>query len=385
MADLTTPRRRPRRRSRMRITERGSLLSLTGLLVALSLLFAMFQGEMAGFAFPGDLLLWAAGFSVAGAIITKRMPRHAVGRLLMWAGLFSGMNNAFGQGIRFLENPDPAEATGVLLLLSFVFGGGYVFAILALFAAIARFPDGEWAMPWFGWLFWLLAVTFGAVGIHDFADGAGVLWAGWPAWLLTALTVTSGLAATIIVLTVIVKSLRADPVRRRQFAWVVAGLILFGILSALTDRLEIAAIGPLTVLIFPASLVVAVTKYRLYEIDRIVSRTVSYVVVIGLLGATYAGLVLVLRSVVPVEGPLPVALSTLAVAFAFFPVLRRVQRVVDRWFFRSRYDAAGVVAAFANELRSTLDSEVAAARAESVVGETFQAESVSVWLAEEPV
>ena len=130
----------------------------------------------------------------------------------------------------------------------------------------------------------------------------------------------------------------------------------------------------------PAGIVLAVTRYKLYEIDRIVSRTVTYVVVIGLLVAAYFGLVLGLRSVLPVEGPLPVALSTLAVAFASFPLARRVQAFVDRRFFRSRYDAAEVVASFASELRGTIETAAVVDRAEHVVDEVFSPQSVGVWV-----
>jgi hypothetical protein len=174
---------------------------------------------------------------------------------------------------------------------------------------------------------------------------------------------------------------------RRQFGWLAFSVLVtvtFAVLSAVTELEILAVAGSISVLGIPLSIAIAVTKYRLYEIDRIVSRTVTYVAVVGLLVALYFGLVLVLRSFVPVgeSGPLPVALSTLAVAFAFFPLARRVQAFVDRRFFRSRYDAAAVVASFASELRSTIDPGEVVARAEAVVEETFQAESVSVWLAE---
>ena len=145
------------------------------------------------------------------------------------------------------------------------------------------------------------------------------------------------------------------------------------------------SVGLVTLLFFPISIVVAITRYKLYEIDRIFSRTITYVVVVGALVAMYFALVLGLRTLLPAGSPLAVALSTLAVAFAFFPLARRVQAFVDRRFFRSRYDAAEVVASFASELRGTIDEAAVVGRAEAVLDEVFAPEAVGVWLAEGPL
>ena len=125
--------------------------------------------------------------------------------------------------------------------------------------------------------------------------------------------------------------------------------------------------------------------YRLYELDRLVSRTIAYAVVTGLLLATYAGLILVL------EGPLgtaaggetlPVALSTLAVAALFTPVRRRVQRVVDRRFDRARYDAEGTAAAFSERLRDEVDLATVTADLDATVRTAIAPATMLVWLRE---
>jgi len=128
--------------------------------------------------------------------------------------------------------------------------------------------------------------------------------------------------------------------------------------------------------------VTAVLRYRLYDIDRLVGRTISYAAVLVLLGGLYAGLVVALGSLLPIEGDLPVAVSTLVVASLFLPLVRRVQRVVDRRFFRSRYDAGVVVARVADELRGSLDLAEVTGRVGSVVDEVFAPETVGVWVAE---
>jgi hypothetical protein len=99
---------------------------------------------------------------------------------------------------------------------------------------------------------------------------------------------------------------------------------------------DIAVAGTLAI---PLSMGVAILKYRLFDIDRIISRTLAYAIVTGLLVGVYAGLVLLATQVLAVKSPVAVAASTLAVAALFTPVRRRVQRVVDRRFNRARYDA----------------------------------------------
>jgi hypothetical protein len=130
----------------------------------------------------------------------------------------------------------------------------------------------------------------------------------------------------------------------------------------------------------PVSIAIAVTRYRLYEIDRIISRTLSYGAVLVILAGIYSGTVLILRRLLPVEGDISVAISTLMVAFAFLPLVRRTQRVVDRRFFRSRYDASVVVSQLATELRGSLDMDRLADRAVSVIQETFEPEDASMWI-----
>jgi hypothetical protein len=131
----------------------------------------------------------------------------------------------------------------------------------------------------------------------------------------------------------------------------------------------------------PMAIVAAILRYRLYDIDRLVSRTVTYVAVVAMLGVGYAGLVVLLRGLLPLQGDLPVAMSTLVVASLFLPLVRRVQRLVDRRFFRSRYDTSAVVSSFASELRHSLDVDRLTDRTAEVVRATFEPEEVGVWLA----
>jgi len=358
----------------MKVTERGVLLTLIGLLVGATLVFAAVGGSLDGFVYPGDFLVWTAGFVVSGLLVLRARPGHAVGRLLLWAALFSAMNLVAGQvgetvvpQYAFDGQSYPSGTPLWFRVFDVTFGLGYIVSNILVVAAFARFPDGRWVTRWVAWLFWISVPLIFASNLMGTPIGA--------------------VPVVVIAVTVAVKALRSDAVYRRQVGWVLIGVGLYlaiGITSQLLPDETIPSwLVQSSVLIFPASLVLAITRYKLFELDRIVSRTVTYVVVVGVLVGVYFGLVLGLRTLLPTESPLAVALSTLAVAFAFFPLARRVQAFVDRRFFRSRYDAATVVASFASELRGTIDEAAVVGRAEAVLDEVFAPEAVGVWLARE--
>lgn len=142
----------------------------------------------------------------------------------------------------------------------------------------------------------------------------------------------------------------------------------------------LSAVWTLTI---PLSIVIAVTKYRLYEIDRIVSRTVAYGLVVAAMVGVYDAAVAGLSLLVPDQEDLTVAVATLAAVAVSVPLVRRVREWVDRRFFRSRYDAAEVVARVADDLRTTVDLAEVETRAESVIDEVFAPELVAVWVAED--
>jgi len=123
-----------------------------------------------------------------------------------------------------------------------------------------------------------------------------------------------------------------------------------------------------------------ILKYRLYEIDRIISRTLAYALVTGLLVGVYAGLVLLATHVLALASPVAVAASTLAAAALFSPLRRRVQRVVDRRFNRARYDADKIVAAFAARLKDAVDLDAVQDDLSGVVHQALEPAHVSVWI-----
>ena len=207
----------------------------------------------------------------------------------------------------------------------------------------------------------------------------------------TLLGAVRGVATTVLMATtvaavvgVVVRFRSARGVERQQLRWVCAGAVLaiggntagFLHLTAwLRDLLIEVGIGSL-----PLSIAIAVLRYRLYDLDRIISRTLSYAVVTGLLVAVYVGSVAAVSRLTPSGNSLAVAASTLAVAAAFQPLRRQVQAAVDRQFNRSRYDAGRTVEAFSRSLREQVDLDVVRADLLDVVHQTLQPTQASVWL-----
>ena len=130
----------------------------------------------------------------------------------------------------------------------------------------------------------------------------------------------------------------------------------------------------------PAAMTVAILKYRLYDIDRIISRTLAYAIVTGLLVGVYAGLVLLATQVLPFSTPVAVAVSTLVAAALFNPLRRRVQQMVDRRFHRARYDADRTIAAFAIRLKDAVDLDSVRDDLTAIVHQVLEPAHISVWM-----
>jgi hypothetical protein len=159
-------------------------------------------------------------------------------------------------------------------------------------------------------------------------------------------------------------------------------LLLIGV-SSPSDVLTIAAFV-LALNLIPGAIGVSVLRYRLYEIDRLISRTVSYAVVIGLLAVVFLGVVTTLGSLLPVDSPIAVAGSTLTVAALFNPVRRRARDQVDRWFNRTRYRAQQVVDDFTDSIRDETEIGHLTQGLGTVVTETLRPSLVGIWVAEKP-
>jgi hypothetical protein len=346
-----------------------------------------------GWGFPGAVAMWGIGFAVVGTLIVRTIPRHPVGTLLLAAGAASAfVDVSFHLGGVF-------EWDGLVATVS---AAGWMVAAGLFTTALARFPDGEWAFRGAreatAVLWVIIAAALLAAPFLPYLDSGGGMapvhspweadWSGLPAWVPELPRIMFQIVSFGIMISSGVASFRSDPIRRRQIGLVAFTLVALGIGAAVASALDgfmgtaFAIIVSAGVTAIPVAMLVGIMRYRLYDLDRLVSRTISYLVTIGTLAGVYVTSVIVLRSFVPVEGDLRVAISTLAVAVAFLPLARRVQTFVDRRFFRSRYDAAQVVARVADELSGSLDLADVTGWAESVVDEVFAPDSVGVWLAD---
>jgi len=199
----------------------------------------------------------------------------------------------------------------------------------------------------------------------------------------------------LVVASVFVRRRGATAERRKQLAWLGYVGLLTALWAALTAVVELAApgrangwLGALTwtfliltpVVGIPLACAVAILKYRLYEIDRIISRTLAYAIVTGLLVGVYAGLVLLATQVLQFHSTVAVAASTLVAAALFTPLRSRVQRPVDRRFNRTRYDADRTVSAFAARLKDAVDQDAVQADLLGVVQRSLEPAHATVWV-----
>ena len=182
---------------------------------------------------------------------------------------------------------------------------------------------------------------------------------------------------------------RATGVRRAQLKWLMLGAAaaLAGGLVSFTGSANSSGIlrvigyaGTVALLGLPIGIGIGILRYRLYEIDRLISRTLSYALLTGLLIGVFVGLVLLTTRVLPFASPVGVAASTLAALALFNPLRRRIQRVVDRRFNRAHYDAETTVAAFASRLRNAVDVDTVLDELAASAGASLQPTHVSVWV-----
>lgn len=340
-----------------------------------------------------------------GLLLTRRVPSNATGWWLTFGAAIGTVAWAAGGLTEATELPLDlrvwAGAAGAVLGMT----------VMATYLGMTPlvFPTGR---PFSVVLRTVLIVTWAATVLMQAlsptlclnADRANCLervsnplGVGWMPDVGTSEWVTAMLfmVSLACVLTLIPRYLRAGGVERHQIRWVVAafaGYVLFLFIPMLVlTEFEIISIPHwvadgafgLLIILLPITISVAILKYRLYDIDRIINRTVVYAIVVGLLGVVFAAGAVWAPSLLPFEeNNLAVAASTLAVFFLFNPLRRRVQRFVDRRFYRSHYDAQQVADDFSARLRDQVDPEVVTEEWVGVVQRTMQPATVAVWVRE---
>jgi hypothetical protein len=190
--------------------------------------------------------------------------------------------------------------------------------------------------------------------------------------------------AAMAMVSLVIRGRRSTGVEKQQLRWLLLGGSLFVVILTLGQFLPEDSAADLAWMLggsaIPISIGVAIVRYRLFEIDRLLSRTVSYALVVGLMAALFFGTVTAVTSLVEADSDLAVAGATLAVAALFNPVRRRVQAAVDRRFNRAHYDTQQVMDSFASSLRDRVGGQDLIDGWAAVVTETMQPTSVGVWV-----
>ncbi len=343
-------------------------------------------------------IVFVAAFATVGALLAWKRPGNPIGWLLSAIGLAYA---AAGQAVllaRFPRTLTLADWLGWIWLL----GLGLCVFVVLLFPT-GNLPSRRWRpVAWAagaGLAGWVLGNAFAPTIISATPSTPNPVGLTGPAGDIFKIMAAGGavlIAATALaaVLSLAFRYRRARTAERAQLKWLVyAAALIVAVLLAEVPAGKIAgggnaannlrnAMSSGAVALVPVAIGIAVLRYRLYDIDRVISRTVAYAIVTGLLVGIYAGLVLLATPVFGSRKPVTVAAATLAAAALFSPVRRRVQRGVDRRFNRARYDADKTVAAFAVRLKDAVDLDAVQADLASAVQQALEPAHVSIWLAE---
>jgi hypothetical protein len=378
----------------------GVLLALFAAAVPLSRL--AHQSLNAG---GGSVPVWvSAAFAAAGWVLAFRRPANPVGWIMLGDAFFF----ALSEDASYYTVADYGLRHGHLPLggMALLAQPGWAPAIVCFGLLLLLFPDGRLPAARWRWLVgvyvtvavvWItgaIVITASVLASHHVrVDSGGNLLqlngntSGYGWWnlvqnlffpLLFACWLSS-LAGQAL------SFRRSSGIRRQQLKWLLAGsaatLVGLGLAVLLRSVPWLSdVIGVIGFLALPVSIGVAVLRYRLFDIDRIVSRTLAYAIVTGLLVGVYAGLVLLTTEVFGFRTPVAVAASTLAAAALFTPVRRRVQRLVDQRFNRARYDAETTVAAFADRLKDAVNLDAARDDLAKTVHQALEPAHLTVWV-----
>jgi hypothetical protein len=339
-----------------------------------------------------------------GTLLAARRPRNPIGWMLLAFYLLS-LNPASNYAIidyRLHHGSLPLGSIAVVVLASWPVWLVLIAVLLWVFPD-GRLPQGRWrrvavVLVTAGALLAVAATAGGAAAVAGHTvrlDASGNL--------VNHATGVAGVAQAAVAFGVVASPLvwsavqvpryrRSAGERRQQFKWLYTGATIFvvSLLGALlvsggSSGLDVTVnnvISPLGFAVLPVCVGVAVLKYRLYDIDRIISRALAYAIVTGLLVGVYAGLVLLATRVLPISSPVAVAGATLAAAALFNPLRRRVQRTVDRRFNRARYDADQTVNAFAARLKDEVGLDSIRRDLTSTVHKALEPAYVSVWISQ---
>jgi hypothetical protein len=372
----------------------GVLCAIAAVLLGLSFDASIGEGS---WGFRGVGLINAVGFTTVGLIVTLRRPSSVIGWLLLASGVLWSVTEAEGEYAVYAIAGRPNALPGGLFL---AWLGSWEWTItVGLYPVLfVIFPDGRISTPArraviaaSAIVTALLAFAFafrpGPLQLSAFVDNP---FTPVPPELIDA-SMVAALAITFPMVLfaagmLIRRFRRSVGVERQQLKWLAFAAVpamLIGPLSGIVPGKPIQILSWVGQLAIPAAIGIAVLRYRLYDIDVLINRSLVYGALTAALAATYFATVVLLQAVLRplVSGSeVAVAVSTLATLALVQPLRRRIQRAVDRRFYRSRYDAARTLEAFSVRLRDEVDLDAVRADLVSAVRDTVQPAHASLWL-----
>jgi hypothetical protein len=350
----------------------------------------------------GNLLfaVIAIAFGALGALLASRRPENPIGWILCVAALALSFTGLVGGWYLHTEYADPGSLP-LTSMLVWVANWAWVPGFMPLLTLLLLlFPNGRpptrrwWALGWLAVLamvMLILGYAFAPGPLEDYPrvdnpagveGGAGELFElfrflGFPLFGLTAI----GSMASLVV-----RFRRSQGEERQQLRWMAAAAVLVVVswmVTAFFDQalgIDVSLALTAGLLALPVATTIAVLRYRLYDLDLVVNRALVYGALSATLAGAYLGLVLVLQLVLSPDSDFAIAGSTLAVAALVRPARRRIQALVDRRFYRRRYDAAHTVEQFSARLRDEVELDSLSSELSAVVRDTVQPAHVSLWL-----
>ena len=341
-----------------------------------------------------------SAFVVLGTLIISHQPQNRIGWLLLipvWARMIP---------VEALTASPPETVTIGWWLVLWYAGWAWMPLIFPILLLPVHFPTGRPPTPRWNWINWLALgmwalLAFVSAFPKNFADVGMIpnpigflppelpeqVWNSAP-WSLSLFLMAGGSVVSLFV-----RYGRAQTAERQQIKWLAyAGIFFVAVYGLVVSRgfagqsysVWVGVLFYLSVLTFAAAIAVAILRYRLFDIDLIIRKTVQYGVVTAVLALVYFGTIILLQSLMGQatgeQSPIVIVLSTLLIAAMFNPLRRRVQTAVDRRFYRQKYNAQQVLAQFAQTARDEVDMAALQAELLRVVQETMQPEQLSIWL-----
>ena len=399
---------------RFRLASPATAIALVVLALALAVLQVLLSHaaqhlDGAGASGSGGLGFFALlALCVPGAVIARRQPGNPIGWVLIGIGVglaFYTDVEAYSVLDYHFHHGDLPLGPAAVVIATNLWSGLF----LGLPLVVLLFPDGRLSRRWrmVLWAYFAIAALLVACIVGSTAwdihgqpisvDDTGHLInnanpSGMLGKVVTACTVAGLVSLPLFWLSFVGRQVvswrRSAGERRQQLKWLMSGgfLCVVGLAGLFLSGQASGAMGTVLnilgsgIIALPIAIVVGILKYRLYEVDRLISRTLSYAIVTGLVIGVYVGVITLVTRVLGFSSPVAVAASTLAAVALFNPLRVRIQRVVDRRFNRARYDAVATVAAFTARLRDAVDLEAVRTELLEVVNRAVEPAHASVWI-----